>query len=178
VLGGCSDSKPPSAASQSSFNPFVVDASSASPIPPTPPGAFAVGDCFNTDQFVPGTSIDPTGVHAIACDEPHQHQVYAIEHDSDPPGAPFPGDQSLSEFADDVCLRDFPDAIGADYRASTLDFASIRPSAATWATGERAVICAAHDVDFAELTGSHLATTTTSTPASSTTSTSLAPESG
>lgn len=119
-------------------------------------------------------------MHGVACTEAHQHQVYSIEHDPDPPGAPFPGDALIAEYADDVCLQDFAGAIGVDYRASTLDFASIRPSAATWATGERAVICAVHDVDFAELTGSQLATTTTTLPPTSTSSmpTSLPPESG
>src|SRR5689334_7315934 len=122
AFSACSDSKRPSTASHSVFNPFVVDASSAAPVPPTPPGALTVGDCFNTDQFEPGSSIDPAGVHAISCEEPHQHQVYAIEHDPDPPGAPFPGDALMSEYADDLCLHAFADAIGADYRASTLDF--------------------------------------------------------
>jgi hypothetical protein len=180
-LAACSDSKPPAAETASAFNPFLSAASSAGPIPATPPGTLAIGDCFNTDQFAPGTSIDPAGVHAIACTEPQQHHVYAVAPDPVPEGAAFPGDASMSECADDVCLQRFEPAFGIDYRASTLDFASIRPTASTWATGDRLVICAAHDTDFAELTGSQLASTTTTTPESSSgasTSTSLAPESG
>ncbi len=178
AFAACSDSKPPAAETASAFNPFL-GASSAAPSTATPPGTLTVGDCFDSDQFVPGTSIDAAGVHAVACTDPHQHQVYAIERDPVPEGATFPGDALLAEFADDVCLQRFQPALGVDYQASTLDFGSIRPNALTWAAGDRLVICAVHDADFAELTGSQLASTTTTTPpASTTTGTSLAPESG
>lgn len=183
ALAACSDSKPPAADTASAFNPFLSGASSAAPSTATPPGTLAVGDCFNSDQFAPGTSIDPAGVHAVACSDPHQHQVYAIELDPVPDGATFPGDALMAEFADDVCLQDFGPALGVDYRASTLDFGSIRPNAMTWAAGDRLVICAVHDADFAELNGSQLASTTTTAASSTTTtpsstSTSLAAKSG
>lgn len=175
ALCACSDPKPPSDARASAFNPFATDASSGAPGPVPPPAKPAVGDCFNTDQFAPGVSIDPRGLHLVACTDPHQHEVYAIERDPDPAGAPFPGEEAMTAFADDLCLADFEPALGVDYRQSSLDFATIKPDATSWNDGDRSVICAVHDTDFAELFGSRLATTTTST---STTSTSLASESG
>ncbi|MEY2421399.1 MAG: hypothetical protein QOI95_1466 [Acidimicrobiaceae bacterium] len=177
ALTACSDSKPPSGASDSAFNPFATDASSAAPGPPAPPATLAVGDCFNSDQFTPGLSIDPRGVHLVACAEPHQHEVYAIERNAESSTTPFPGDQAMSAFADDVCLGDFEPALGVDYRQSSLDFATITPDATSWAAGDRSVICVVHDADFAALLGSRLATTTTM-PASASTSTSLASEGG
>lgn len=171
ALGACSDSRPPSGARSSAFNPFATDASSGATRPPPPPATLAVGDCFNTDQFAPGRSIDPQGLHLVACSDPHQHEVYAIEGNSDTAGAPFPGDLAMEAFADDACLADFEPALGVGYRQSSLDFATVKPDATSWKAGDRAVICAAHDADFAELTGSRLATTTSTT-------TSLAPESG
>jgi hypothetical protein len=162
VLHACSDTERPSAASASPFNPFANATSSAATGPPPPPAALAVGDCFNSDQFAPGSSIDRQGVHLVACADPHQHEVYAIERNADPPTTPFPGDQAMSAFSDDVCLAAFEPAVGVDYRQSSLDFATIKPDAKSWAAGDRAVICAVHDADFAELLGSRLATTTTS----------------
>jgi hypothetical protein len=170
TLGGCSDSKPPAGAGSTAFNPFATDASSGATTPAPPPASLAVGDCFNTDQFAPGRSIDRGGVHVVPCSDPHQHEVYAIEGDPDPTGSPFPGDLVMSAFADDACLAAFESALGVGYRQSSLDFATIKPDATSWKAGDRAVICVLHDADFADLTGSQLATTTTST--------SLAPKSG
>jgi hypothetical protein len=177
TFSACSDSKPPSGAGSSAFNPFATDASSGATSKAPPPATLAVGDCFNTDQFAPGLSIDRHGLYLVACTDPHQHEVYAIEGNSDPARAPFPGTLAMSAYADDVCLADFEPALGVGYRRSSLDFATIQPDATSWKSGDRAVICAVHDADFAELTGSRLATTTTST-ATTSTSTSLAPKSG
>jgi hypothetical protein len=159
-FSACSDSKPPAGAGSSAFNPFATDASSGATRPAPPPATLAVGDCFDTDQFAPGRSIDPHGLHLVACADPHQHQVYAIEGDADPTGAPFPGDLAMEAFADDACLADFESALGVSYRTSSMDFATIKPDATSWKAGDRAVICAVHDADFAELTGSRVATTT------------------
>ena len=173
----CSDSKPPTTSSASAFNPFDTSASSGTAGPAATPAVLALGDCFNTDQFVPGAAIDPRGVHLVACTEPHQHEVYAIETDTDPTDASFPGEAAMSTFADDQCLADFEPALGVDYRQSALDFAATRPDANSWKDGDRTVICALHDSDFAELTGSRLVTTTTN-PTTTNPTASLASESG
>jgi hypothetical protein len=131
-----------------------------------------VGDCFNTDHFAPGTSIDLHGVQLVACADAHQHEVYAVARDPDRAGAPYPGDEAMTAFADDQCLAAFEPALGVDYRKSNLDFAVVKPDAAGWKHGERVVVCAVHDTNFAELTGSVRATT------SSSTTTSLAAKSG
>jgi hypothetical protein len=122
-----------------------------------------VGDCFDTDQFTPGTSIELRRVHLVACTEAHQHEVYAVEHDPASPGAPFPGDEAVSAFADDRCLAAFEPAVGIGYRQSSLDFAVITPDAGAWKRGERVIVCAVHDTNFAELSGSVRAPSTTST---------------
>src|SRR5436309_7771506 len=116
AIAACSDSHPPRSSS-SAFDPFAAGASSASAgaVPPTPVDALEVGDCFDTDQFSPGASIDPRGVHAVDCASPHQHEVYAVEHDASPPGRPFPGDEAMSTQADDECLAAFDAAVGASY---------------------------------------------------------------
>jgi hypothetical protein len=163
-VSACSDSKGRSASSSSAFDPFATDSSSVASSSPPPP-TLAVGDCFDVTTFVPGTPIDPTAVRLVACTEPHQHEVYAIDRDPDPPGAPFPGEAALAGLADDRCLTAFESAIGGDYLHSELDFAVLRPDEASWQNGDRLVICTVHSSDFGELTGSVLSSTTTSLPA-------------
>jgi hypothetical protein len=179
TLVGCSDSKPPVDAPSSTFNPFATDIASGSTKSASPPATLAVGDCFNTDQFAPGLSIALRDVKLVACTDPHQHEVYAIESNDAPTASPFPGDAAIRAFADDACLADFEPALGAGYRESTLDFATINPDATSWKAGDRVVICTVHDADFVALTGSRLATTTTTPSVTTSTSTaSLASESG
>jgi len=178
MLVGCTDSKPPVAAASSTFNPFATDVASGSTKSASPPATLAVGDCFNTDQFAPGLSIALRDVQLVACTDAHQHEVYAIESNAAPAGSPFPGEAAMGAFADDACLADFEPALGAGYRESTLDFATINPDATSWSAGDRVVICTVHDADFVALTGSRLATTTTTSVTTSTASSSLASESG
>jgi hypothetical protein len=154
AVNACSDSKAPPSARSSTFNPFATSGSSAGPGQPAPPARLEVGDCFNTDQFAPGTSIDLGSVHLVACTDPHQHEVYAVARDPERAGAPYPGDDAIAAFADDQCLAAFTPALGVDYRKSTLDFAVVKPDAASWKRDERSVVCAVHDTSFVELTGS------------------------
>jgi hypothetical protein len=172
TMSACSDSKAPPSARSSAFNPFATSSASAASGPPAPPPTLAVGDCFNTDRFEPGISIDLRSVHLVACTDAHQHEVYAVARDPDRAGAPYPGDDALAAFADDQCLAAFGPALGVDYRKSSLDFAVVKPDAASWKQGERTVVCAVHDTNFAELTGSVRRATSLST------TTSLAAKSG
>ena len=80
--------------------------------------------------------------------------MYAIAAQPAGPAAPYPGDDGLAAFADDSCLGAFTGYTGLDYRSSHYDIANPRPDKAAWDRGERRVICALHDADFAELTGS------------------------
>ena len=173
VMAGaaCSDSKPPKATA-STFDPFATLASSSGPEAPVV-AALAVGDCFDADNFVPGASIDLHGARVVDCAQPHQHEVYAVVRDPDPPDAPFPGDAAMTSFADDRCLSAFEAASGVAYTESNLDFAPVAIDETAWRNGDRSIICAAHDTNFEEITGSRVTTTTGAPPASS-----LASESG
>ena len=80
--------------------------------------------------------------------------MYAIVEQPGDPGAAYPGDAVLAAFADDRCLAAFTAYTGLDYRSSHYDIANARPDKDAWDRGERRVICALHDVDFTEITGS------------------------
>jgi hypothetical protein len=172
AVAACSDSPPPPTTA-STFDPFATLASSGGPAP-APVAALAIGNCFDADNFTPGALIDLHGVRLVDCAQPHQHEVYAVVRDPDPPESPFPGDSAMASFANDQCLAVFEAAIGVAYADSNLDFAPVAIDETAWRDGDRNIICAAHDTNFEEVTGSRV-TTTTAPPTSSS---SLASESG
>jgi hypothetical protein len=161
MLAACSGSHDKGATPTQPFDPFATKGPSTSqaaapPVTPTLPAPppVDVGQCFDTDHFAAGTAIDLSSARVVDCAGPHQHEVYAIVGQTAGPGAPYPGDVVLAAFADDRCLAAFTPYTGVDYRASQYDIANARPDQAAWDRGERRVICALHDADFAELTGS------------------------
>ncbi len=122
--------------------------------PQLTPSALAVGQCFDTDTFRTDAPLDLAGAHVVDCAGPHQHEVYAVEVEPSGPDAPYPGDVAIAAFADDRCLADFAGYTGVDFLASHFDIANARPDEKSWAGGERHVVCALHDQDFAPLVGS------------------------
>jgi hypothetical protein len=140
--------------SSSSAVASLPQASSPASQAASPPPVVGVGQCFDTDQFAAGSAIDLSSVRIVDCAQPHQQEVYAIAEQPADPGAPYPGDDVLGAFAEDSCLMAFTNYTGLDYRSSHYDIANARPDKAAWDRGERTIICALHDVDFAELTGS------------------------
>jgi hypothetical protein len=156
ALAACTGARDQTATTTQPLDPFATtgpsSTTSVAPAPTAP--AIAVGQCFDTDGFAPGSAIDLSSIRAVDCAGPHQQEVYAVTVQPAGAGAPYPGDDVLAAFADDSCLAAFAGYTGLDYRASHFDIANARPDRATWDGGERRVICALHDVDFAELTGS------------------------
>lgn len=167
TASSCSDSSAPRAAN-SGLDPFATSASAHDRQRLTQAPVLAVGDCFDADHFTPGQPIDPHDVHPVACTDPHQEEVYAIAAETDIADAPYPSAESLRASADDQCLNAFESGVSSDYLRSSLDFATIIPDESSWRAGNRALVCAVHDTDFALLTGS----------VRSASSSSLAPEGG
>ena len=118
------------------------------------PVELQAGQCFDVDTFQSGKPIDPRAVHLSLCAGPHQHEVFATFTYPDAAGAPWPGDDVLDSWAGDHCLGAFSGYVGIEYERSHLDLATVRPDERSWKDGDRAVACAAHDVDFALLAGS------------------------
>ncbi len=179
VLGACSGSHGNAAGSTASkpLDPFATTASGVSTVPsssgPSSSGqsssavpattaraapALAVGQCFDTDSFTPDSTLDLSSARVVDCAQPHQQEVYAVAVEPSDPGAPYPGDATFAAFADDSCLAAFQPYTGIDYQTSRYDIANARPDATAWNHGDRTVVCALHDADFAELTGSAGAT--------------------
>ena len=161
---GCSDggSSPP--------DPSARSGSSTASAPSTtfdagkPPGGrlesaqrsagFKPSQCYTADGFAAGQPLEPTQLHAIACNAPHRLEVDAVLQHPSAPSIGFPGEDALASFADDQCLEQFAGYVGQSYERSTLDIAEIRPTERSWRAGDRTVVCLVYDQDFSDLTTS------------------------
>jgi hypothetical protein len=100
------------------------------------------GDCF--DSAAERTVEE---VERIDCAAPHTYEVFAVvEH---PGGADdlYPGDEAIASFAGVQCRAEFETFIGLDYDSSELSIFYLHPSAETWATGDREVLCTVFSED-------------------------------
>jgi hypothetical protein len=122
-------------------------------------GEVAIGDCV--------TPIDGDllvgDVEIVACDEPHEAEVYAhfevADGDlSDAAATPgYPGGAELTWYAQDECQQRFAEAVGESYWDSPHDLKVITPSFSTWDLGDRAITCLVVGADGEDLVGSVLA---------------------
>jgi hypothetical protein len=154
----CSSGTGEKQASSGALDPFATTGGSGAVAASTAsPGTLVelrAGQCFDVDQFQSGVPIDRRGVHLALCAGPHEHEVIATFTYPDPPRADWPGPAVLDEWASDHCVDAFATYVGIEYERSHLDVASVHPDERSWKDGDRAVACAAHDVDFALLVGS------------------------
>jgi hypothetical protein len=116
--------------------------------------AFTIGDCVNIPD---GAEI--TDYESVDCDEPHDHEVFALPQHPDGEGAPYPGQDALLEFAQQRCDEAFEGYVGTDYASSALYLTALTPSEEAWTdAGDREIVCllAGEPVDgeFTQLTGS------------------------
>ena len=107
-------------------------------------------DVFNTSV---GECFDDSG-DVIDCADPHDNEVYAIFVHEGGAADPYPGDEEMASFAEDGCIAQFEDYVGTDHDSSRYQGHFARPSAETWESGDREVVCFLYDGDFAKLTGS------------------------
>lgn len=114
----------------------------------------AVGDCFDDPSIFSGDDSEILGVASVACDEPHDAEVYALVDLPDGDGASYPGDDEVFDRADDLCFEEFEPFVGAAYDDSSLDFIYYVPGADSWDEGDRSVACMVVDMDGEPLTGS------------------------
>ncbi len=113
-------------------------------------GGLGEFDVFNTSV---GECFDDSGV-IVDCADPHDNEVYAIFSHEGGAADQYPGDEAMAAFAEDGCIAEFATYVGIDHDSSRYQGHFARPSADTWADGDREVVCFLYDADFAKLTGS------------------------
>jgi Septum formation len=94
----------------------------------------AVGDCLN-DGSVEG---EVSTVKTIDCAQPHDSEAYASVLMAD---GEFPGDQAVQDQATADCTTQFSTFVGLAYQESIYNFSYYYPTAASWAQGDREILC-------------------------------------
>ena len=113
-------------------------------------GAFQVqvGDCFDdASSFEDEVSSLP----GVPCSEPHDNEAFAV---FDLTIATYPEDGAMADLVLDSCMQRFDSFVGRDYESSSLDIATLFPSAESWSQNDREVICAVYDMNASKLVGS------------------------
>ena len=105
-----------------------------------------LGQCFNQPDV--DTDVD---VETLDCSQPHWGEVYYVVELTN---ATFPGEDAMSDTAKDACQNAFQDYIGSSYATSSLAFGGMYPTSGSWAGGDRAIVCYAHNTDDSTLTRS------------------------
>ena len=85
------------------------------------------------------------------CSQPHWGEVYYVVELTN---ATFPGEDAISDTAKDACQNAFQGYIGSSYTTSSLAFGGMYPTSGSWASGDRAIVCYAHNTDDSTLTRS------------------------
>jgi len=106
---------------------------------PTVP--FVVGDCLDVPAGSAPTET-PLGEFIVgSCDTTHAAEVFSIS--SIPGGAdePYPGDDVIASFTEEVCLADFETYVGLAFETSVYDVGKFTPNEETWDLGDCEVVC-------------------------------------
>ncbi len=98
----------------------------------------AVGDCLNDASATGEVQTVPT----VPCDEPHDGEIYSAHRLGE---SSYRGDAVVIDEAESLCLPAFETFVGEPYLDSRLDFSYYYPTEASWASGDREVLCVIYD---------------------------------
>ena len=118
-------------------------------------GAFALrlGDCIQNPDAEGVVSI-VVSVEGVPCATPHDAQVYA---EFDVTGILEYDEAAVELLAQQECIDRWTEAIGTVFWEDLLlDSFSLFPSPASWAVGDRGVVCLLVSIDGSPLSGSRL----------------------
>lgn len=157
---GAAPAGPPTVAPSDTPHPTTSTFDSAAPDPTTspsfpPPDSTTVsidqlhnGDCLR-DGITKISTLDE--VVTVPCSKPHSLELFTTWN---LPGTAFPGQPAVRRESQQGCDARFRAFIGRSYDSSSLQAADIHPTAASWATGDRAVRCLVGEPNERKRTGS------------------------
>jgi hypothetical protein len=100
--------------------------------------ALAVGDCLNDATATGEVQTVPT----VPCNEPHDGEIYSSHRLGE---SSYQGDAVVIDEAESLCLLAFDEFVGEPYLNSRFDFSYYYPTEASWARGDREVLCVIYD---------------------------------
>lgn len=105
------------------------------------PESLRTGDCFDEAPWDPPDEIQDLVV--IPCAELHHYEYIAsIRHPAEA-SEPYPGDDTISEFATDRCAAEFTRYVGRSPNRSVFDITWFEPNEEGWRAGDRRIDCLA-----------------------------------
>lgn len=114
----------------------VLTAGGCGLIEPGPPAE--VGDCVQMDSL---PDQDVTDVPTVDCSAEHDGQVFTSFV---LPDGKFPSEQEWQDVVGERCVGDFRSFVGTAYADSALDIFYLSPTADSWESGDREVLCVAY----------------------------------
>jgi putative regulator of septum formation len=99
------------------------------------------GDCF--DAIEDADDGELLAGRVVPCDVPHGEEVVGLATHPAEAGAPYPGQDVLSDWADARCNELFEKYVGVSFDNSSLDGGSIYPIREGWEGGDRGITCTA-----------------------------------
>jgi tetratricopeptide (TPR) repeat protein len=111
----------------------------------------AVGDCFSLDRMV---SIEQ--ISTIPCEIPHDVEVFAVLTEPAPPGAEYPGIDTLHQRLRTECERLYESYVGVPFsRQAPTAINTFAPEESYWRLDIRTQFCALRDWRERQLVGSY-----------------------
>ncbi|MGI9623909.1 MAG: DUF4328 domain-containing protein [Acidimicrobiales bacterium] len=120
-------------------------------------GELRQGDCANLPNGLGASSQEVTSILAVevvACQSPHDLEVFALDSYPQQPGVGYPGDEAVTLQGIGLCAGGFEEYVGASWLVSGLDIFLIQPQDQSWRFGDRELICMIRPLDTGRLTGS------------------------
>jgi hypothetical protein len=112
-------------------------------------GSLQVGDCVN-DETIYEDNADVETVTVVPCSQRHDLETFASKI---MPGTGFPGDEKVSNFADETCAKEFERFMGFPIEESVFDSFVYIPGREGWESGDHRIVCGALSRYGQKLTG-------------------------
>lgn len=157
ALGACSgDEEPPTTTTAPTTATTEPPSTTEPPGIPIDPAVLGTGDCFE-ERVLSGqaqTEFEESQTVEVDCEDPHRNEIYLITAMPDEAGTEFPGEEAVTEFADDACLAAFDSFVGLDYVESIWEIGYIVPTEESWPLPDRRVVCFVFNRDGDKVSGS------------------------
>ena len=100
---------------------------------PLNPFDLRAGQCFNQVSWIDREQDRRISITAsIDCAEPHDKEVYHEAEFPAPNGAPFPGEDQMTAWSQEVCYEAFEDFVAEEYELSVYDIDFLQPTKETF----------------------------------------------
>lgn len=100
---------------------------------PLNPFDLRFGQCFNEVSWIDEEEDRRINITAsIDCEQPHDKEVYFESEFPAATGAPFPGDEQMTAWSQQLCYDAFEEFVGEEYELSIYEIDFLQPTKATF----------------------------------------------